>query len=207
MKNEINQDSTILESEILDLEARRSQLVGEVERAVLDHQQQREGLIRRDAAHTADSVSAAHSRLLALQEALSSVADGIEAKKSELRQAKVAEHRRAALNRIAEATRLRDAAEQRFLEARQGANDAMRQRMGEMMAASEQHRALAVELSDLHKSLGTQRTIDRITTPRIEPFGYEVDIAYRKFTNEQDRLRHKEAVRAREREKLAASAA
>jgi hypothetical protein len=172
-------NSEKLTNEINALKEKRAQLQTEIETAEGAHTEAREGLVQTGGVRSVETVTVAHSRLVALREAINTLDSQIADKDLQLKEAEAQEERHAALDRIAEIQGEREEVRKDYLAARERANKALQAPLNEMKAAKQRWANLVAEENKLSASLGPAgRVSDRFASPLLEPFGVQIDQAF-----------------------------
>jgi chromosome segregation ATPase len=203
-------NSDKLTTEIKSLNERIARVRGELETAEEVHANARAALVQGSSKQALDAVTAAHSLVAALKEAISTLENELEQKSAELSQAQAKEKRQAALDRIGEIHHERDALEADYNAARERANESLRGPLNEMRTALQRWHDLGVEYDQLSASIGSNAKAEsRFKVSPLEPFGVQVDQAFHVLGRIEERLLHKARVqleqrRARERAARAA---
>lgn len=188
----MKKDSNKLIAEIQELEEKQRRLQIDLETAEETHKKAREGLVQAGGKTSVDDVTEAHSRVSALREAVSTLDNHLEQKRSELTQAESKEKRQTALDRIQQLRRERDEVRTAYIEMRERANETLYSILKEMRATRLRWATLGVEADRLSVSIGLPREqSSRLGVPQLEPFGVEIDGAFSKMGRLEERRARK----------------
>jgi uncharacterized membrane protein len=182
-------NSAKLNTELRTLEKRRAEIATDATAAETAYSKAQDNLLA-GSAQTSD-VSDAHSSLLILQSALSTMDDKIEAKKAEVRAAQEAETRQSATERIKQIHTERERAMNDYFSARDQAEEALSSAVDKLLDARQRWASLGSEAAQMGLSL-PERWAVRGGGLFVEAVGF----AEQTKVNRLERERNKEASRA-----------